>query len=80
MKVYRAANSKWKFGKFVNRDGAPHYTVQVQGTLDRQHVEQIRPVGDQVPENDFIPNAPRPKEADVENELCSSFGTSEGVF
>ncbi|GBL74225.1 hypothetical protein AVEN_235234-1, partial [Araneus ventricosus] len=56
VRIYRAANSKWKFGKIVNRDGALHYTVEVQGTLVRRHVDQICPVGDEVQENDFIPN------------------------
>ncbi|CAL1280831.1 unnamed protein product [Larinioides sclopetarius] len=56
VRVYRAANSKWTFGKIVNRDGALHYTIEVQGTLVRRHVDQIRPVGDQVQETDQIPN------------------------
>ncbi|GBL78639.1 hypothetical protein AVEN_65218-1 [Araneus ventricosus] len=56
VRIYRAANSKWKFDKIVNRDGALHYTVEVQRTLVRRHVDQIHPVGDQVQENDFIPN------------------------
>ncbi|GBN92806.1 hypothetical protein AVEN_52800-1, partial [Araneus ventricosus] len=59
VRIYRAANSKWKFGKIVNRDGVLHYTVEVQGTLVRRHVDQIRPVGDHVQENDFIPNVHR---------------------
>ncbi|GBO27140.1 hypothetical protein AVEN_147301-1 [Araneus ventricosus] len=37
VRVYRAANSKWNFGKIVNRDGALHYSVEVQGTLVRRH-------------------------------------------
>ncbi|GBN20683.1 hypothetical protein AVEN_46477-1, partial [Araneus ventricosus] len=59
VRIYRAANSKWKFGKIVNRDGVLHYTVEVQGTLVRRHVDQIRPPGDHVQENDFIPNVHR---------------------
>ncbi|GBM72737.1 hypothetical protein AVEN_2691-1, partial [Araneus ventricosus] len=59
VRVYRAADSKWKFDKILNRDGALHYTVKVQGTLVRRHVDQIRPVGDQVQENVFIPNVHR---------------------
>ncbi|GBL90712.1 hypothetical protein AVEN_219372-1 [Araneus ventricosus] len=59
MRIYRAANSKWKFGRNVNRDGVLHYTVEVQGTLVRRHVDQIRPVGDHVQENDFISNVHR---------------------
>ncbi|GBM07216.1 Uncharacterized protein K02A2.6 [Araneus ventricosus] len=59
VRIYRVANSKWKFGKIVNRDGVLHYTVEVQGTLVRRHVDQIRPVGDHVQENDFIPNIHR---------------------
>ncbi|GBO36404.1 Uncharacterized protein K02A2.6 [Araneus ventricosus] len=59
VRIYRAANSKWKFGKIGNRDGVLHYTVEVQGTLVRRHVDQIRPVGDHVQENDFIPNVHR---------------------
>lgn len=49
---YRAANSKWKFGDIINQDGALHYTVNVQGTLVRRHVDQIRPVGDKVQDSD----------------------------
>ncbi|GBN45088.1 hypothetical protein AVEN_98139-1 [Araneus ventricosus] len=59
VRIYRAANSKWKFSKIVNGDGVLHYTVEVQGTLVRRHVDQIRPVGDHVQENDFIPNVHR---------------------
>ncbi|GBL78741.1 Uncharacterized protein K02A2.6 [Araneus ventricosus] len=59
LRVYGAANSKWKFGKIVNRDGALYYTVEVQGTLVRRHLDQIRPVGDQVLENYVIPNVHR---------------------
>ncbi|GBN11788.1 Uncharacterized protein K02A2.6 [Araneus ventricosus] len=43
VRIYRAANSKWKFGKIVNGDGVFHYTVEVQGTLVRRLVDQIRP-------------------------------------
>ncbi|GBO11345.1 hypothetical protein AVEN_215241-1 [Araneus ventricosus] len=59
VRVYRAANLKWKFGKIMNRDGALHYTVDVQGNLVIRHVDQTRPVGDQVQDNDLIPNAHR---------------------
>ncbi|GFQ75647.1 hypothetical protein TNCT_163941 [Trichonephila clavata] len=34
----------------VNQDGVLHYIIDVQGTLVRRHVDQIRPVGDQVQE------------------------------
>lgn len=40
----------------MNKDGALHYTVKVQRTLVKQHVEKIHPVDDEVQENDFIPN------------------------
>ncbi|GFQ84139.1 uncharacterized protein K02A2.6 [Trichonephila clavata] len=33
------------------KDGVLHYIIDVQGTLVRRHVDQIRPVGDQVQEN-----------------------------
>ncbi|GFS64842.1 uncharacterized protein K02A2.6 [Trichonephila clavipes] len=49
--VYRAANTRWKFGTIVNQDGVLHYIIDVQGTLVRRHVDQIRPVGDKVQEN-----------------------------
>ncbi|GFU56607.1 integrase_H2C2 domain-containing protein [Trichonephila clavipes] len=32
-------------------DGVLHYIIDVQGTLVRRHVDQIRPVGDKVQEN-----------------------------
>ncbi|GFR18959.1 uncharacterized protein TNCT_459971 [Trichonephila clavata] len=35
----------------VNQDGVLHYIIDVQGTLVRRLVDQIRPVGDQVQEN-----------------------------
>ncbi|GFT56265.1 uncharacterized protein K02A2.6 [Trichonephila clavipes] len=50
VRVYRAANTRWKFGSIVNQDGTLHY-IDVQGTLVRRHVDQIRPVGDKVQEN-----------------------------
>ncbi|GFW38676.1 uncharacterized protein K02A2.6 [Trichonephila clavipes] len=51
VRVYRAANTRWKFGTIVNQDGVLHYIIDVQGTLMRRHVDQIRPVGDKVQEN-----------------------------
>lgn len=45
---YRAANSRWKIGTVINKDGALHYTVDVQGTLFRRHVDQMRSVGNKV--------------------------------
>ncbi|GFW09251.1 uncharacterized protein K02A2.6 [Trichonephila clavipes] len=51
VRVYRAANTRWKFGTIVNQDGVLHYIIDVQGTLVRPHVDQIRPVGDKVQEN-----------------------------
>ncbi|GFR19228.1 transposon Tf2-9 polyprotein [Trichonephila clavata] len=39
------------FGTIVNQDGVLHSFIDVQGTLVRRHVDQIRPVGDQVQEN-----------------------------
>ncbi|GFR18388.1 uncharacterized protein K02A2.6 [Trichonephila clavata] len=51
MRVYRAANTRWKFSTIVNQDGVLHYIIYVQGTLVRRHVDQIRLVGDQVQEN-----------------------------
>ncbi|GFR06294.1 uncharacterized protein K02A2.6, partial [Trichonephila clavata] len=50
VRVYRAANTRWKFGTIVNQDGVLHYIIDVQGTLVRRRVDQIRPVGDQVQE------------------------------
>ncbi|GFY09083.1 uncharacterized protein K02A2.6 [Trichonephila clavipes] len=51
VRVYRAANTRWKFGTIVNQDGVLHNIIDVQGTLVRRHVDQIRPVGDKVQEN-----------------------------
>ncbi|GFU88099.1 uncharacterized protein K02A2.6 [Trichonephila clavipes] len=51
VRVYRAANTRWKFGTIVNQDGVLHYIIDVQGTLVRRHVDQIHPVGDKVQEN-----------------------------
>ncbi|GFW21110.1 uncharacterized protein K02A2.6 [Trichonephila clavipes] len=51
VRVYRAANTRWKFGTIVIQDGVLHYIIDVQGTLVRRHVDQIRPVGDKVQEN-----------------------------
>ncbi|GFS39176.1 uncharacterized protein K02A2.6 [Trichonephila inaurata madagascariensis] len=42
VRVYRAANTKWKFGTIVNQDGVLHYIVDVQGTLVKRNVDQIR--------------------------------------
>ncbi|GFW05113.1 uncharacterized protein K02A2.6 [Trichonephila clavipes] len=50
-RVYRAANTRWRFGTIVNQDGVLHYIIDVQGTLVRRHVDQIRPVRDKVQEN-----------------------------
>ncbi|GFR28335.1 transposon Tf2-9 polyprotein [Trichonephila clavata] len=33
VRVYRAANTRWKFGTIVNQDGVFHYIIDVQGTL-----------------------------------------------
>ncbi|GFV14710.1 uncharacterized protein K02A2.6 [Trichonephila clavipes] len=35
VRVYRAANTRWKFGTIVNQDGVLHYIIDVQGTLQR---------------------------------------------
>ncbi|GFV58448.1 uncharacterized protein K02A2.6 [Trichonephila clavipes] len=43
VRVYRTANTRWKFGTIVNQDGVLHYIIDVQGTLVRRHVDQIRP-------------------------------------
>ncbi|GFT82100.1 uncharacterized protein K02A2.6 [Trichonephila clavipes] len=51
VRAYRAANTRWKFGTIVNQDGVLHYIIDVQGTLVRRHVDQIRSVGDKVQEN-----------------------------
>ncbi|GFS87116.1 uncharacterized protein K02A2.6 [Trichonephila clavipes] len=51
VRVYRAANTRWKFGTIVNQDGVLPYIIDVQGTLVRRHVELMRLVGDKVQEN-----------------------------
>ncbi|GFR14640.1 uncharacterized protein K02A2.6 [Trichonephila clavata] len=33
VRVYRAANTRWKFGTIVNQDGVLYYIIDVQGTL-----------------------------------------------
>ncbi|GFX79428.1 uncharacterized protein K02A2.6 [Trichonephila clavipes] len=43
VRVYRAANTRWKFGTIVNQDGVLHYIIDVHGTLVRRHVDEIRP-------------------------------------
>ena len=55
---YRSANSRWKFGSVVNQDGELHYTVDVQGSLLRRHVDQIRPTGDRVEPGQWTPRIP----------------------
>ncbi|GFR11202.1 uncharacterized protein K02A2.6 [Trichonephila clavata] len=39
--VYRAANTRWKFGTIVNQDGVLHYIIDVQGTLLAETAEDI---------------------------------------
>ncbi|GFR13841.1 uncharacterized protein K02A2.6 [Trichonephila clavata] len=51
VRVYRAPNTRRKFGTIVNQDGVLHYIIDVQGTLVRRQVDQICPVGIQVQEN-----------------------------
>ncbi|GFR21515.1 uncharacterized protein K02A2.6 [Trichonephila clavata] len=51
VRVYREANTRREFGTIVNQDGMLHYIIDVQGTLVRRHVDQIRPMGDQEQEN-----------------------------
>ncbi|GFQ96650.1 integrase_H2C2 domain-containing protein [Trichonephila clavata] len=51
VRVYRAANSIWKFRTIVNQDGVLHYIIHAQGTLVRRHVDQISPAGDEAQEN-----------------------------
>lgn len=54
MRVYQAANSKWKFSGIVKWNGG--LTTEVRRSLIRWHVDQIYAVNDKVQENDFIPN------------------------
>lgn len=54
---YRSANLKWKFGRIINKDGALHYTINVQGALVRRYIDQIHSVGEQ--ENDYMSNGYR---------------------
>ena len=37
-----------KICKVIAQEGTPHYTVDVQGTLIKRHVDQIRPLGNHV--------------------------------
>ncbi|GFR13182.1 transposon Tf2-9 polyprotein [Trichonephila clavata] len=39
VRVYRVANTRWKFGTIVNQDGVLHYIIDVQGTLRFQSAE-----------------------------------------
>ncbi|GFQ73918.1 uncharacterized protein K02A2.6 [Trichonephila clavata] len=42
VRVYRAANTRWKFGTIVNQDGVLHYIIDVQGTLVRENNSNIQ--------------------------------------
>ncbi|GFS63420.1 transposon Tf2-9 polyprotein [Trichonephila clavipes] len=46
-------------------DGVLHYIIDVQGTLARRHVDQIRPVGDKVQENIISLNHQRFPSAEI---------------
>ncbi|GFU93875.1 uncharacterized protein K02A2.6 [Trichonephila clavipes] len=48
---YKADPQNLKFITGNIPDGVLHYIIDVQGTLVRRHVDQIRPVGDKVQEN-----------------------------
>ncbi|GFR14889.1 transposon Tf2-9 polyprotein [Trichonephila clavata] len=41
VRVYRAANTRWKFGTIVNQDGVLYYIIDVQGTLHAETAEDI---------------------------------------
>ncbi|GFX59064.1 transposon Tf2-9 polyprotein [Trichonephila clavipes] len=41
VRVYREANTRWKFGTIVNQDGVLHYIIDVQGTLHAVTAEDI---------------------------------------
>ncbi|XP_035230356.1 uncharacterized protein LOC118202304 [Stegodyphus dumicola] len=40
---YISANSRWKISRVTNKDGALHYTINVQGTLLRRNVKPQAP-------------------------------------
>lgn len=77
---YRSANSRWKIGTILNQDGELHYTVNVNGNLDRRHVDQIRPAGDHLQRDvDDVPawKSWRPAEAEVRPETTIPVPTAE---
>lgn len=39
---YQNKVCKWKFGKVVRRDGMLHYWIDIDGKLQRRHIDQIR--------------------------------------
>ncbi|GFR15194.1 transposon Tf2-9 polyprotein [Trichonephila clavata] len=43
VRVYTAADTRWKFGTIVSQDGVIQYTIDVQGALVKRNVDQIRP-------------------------------------
>ncbi|GFV24104.1 uncharacterized protein K02A2.6 [Trichonephila clavipes] len=51
----RAANTKMEVWYHSNQDGVLHYIIDVQGTLVRRHVDQIRPVGDKSTKKNIVP-------------------------
>ncbi|XP_054724307.1 uncharacterized protein K02A2.6-like [Uloborus diversus] len=51
---YRSANRRWKIGTVINKDGVLHYTIDVQGTLIRRHIDQMRAVGSEVQSSPVI--------------------------
>lgn len=54
MKDYKSANSKWKFGRIINKDGSLHYTINLQGAIIRCYVNKIRPVGEREQQNNWM--------------------------
>lgn len=45
---FRSPGKKWAMGIILAKDGALQYSITVEGSIWRRHVEHIRPVGDEI--------------------------------
>lgn len=75
---YRSSNSRWKIGTVINKDGVLHYTVDVNGTLFRRHVDQIRSVGSQV-EYPSIPRIRGPRDSEPPEVKAQTPAAAENI-
>lgn len=42
IRYYQNKTCKWKFGKIIKKDGFLHYLVDIDGQIQRRHINQIR--------------------------------------